>query len=68
MGQSFARKEVALWLHPLGLFYRVRVVSTGRNPELGHFAIISVKNKLVVCVSQDDLRRENTEPKGLSTG
>ncbi len=54
--KKFFKKDMALWVHPLGLFYRVRVASSGHNSDFGDFAIISVKNSLLVCVPQSSLR------------
>jgi len=51
----FCTKDFALWLHPLGLVYVVRVSKTGCNAELGDYAIISLGGKCLVCVSQANL-------------
>lgn len=55
MRRKFYKKDAVLWLHPLGMIFCIRIVSTGRSVELGDFAIINVGKTAVAIVSQSSL-------------
>ena len=56
MSRKFFKKDVVLWLHPLGLLYTIRVAEAGRHGKCGEFVIISVGEKCLVLVSPVSLR------------